>query len=47
MLQAVPGVTEAKVTLEPSLATVAYDSGRTDVKALKAAIDGAGYDARA
>lgn len=47
VLQAVLGVTEAKVTLEPSLATVVYDSGRTNVEALKAAIDGAGYDARA
>jgi copper chaperone len=47
VLKAVPGVTEAVVTLKPGSATVTYDAARTDVRALKAAIEGAGYDVAA
>ena len=47
VLKAVPGVTEAVVTLKPGTATVTYDTGRTDLPALKAAIEGAGYDVAA
>lgn len=46
VLKAVPGVADAKVTLDPGSATVAFDAARTNVPALKAAIEGAGYDAR-
>ncbi|HET7261487.1 MAG TPA: heavy-metal-associated domain-containing protein [Casimicrobiaceae bacterium] len=46
VLNAVPGVTETKVTLVPGSATVVFDSARTNLDALKAAIEDAGYDAR-
>jgi copper ion binding protein len=46
VLKAVPGVSEAKVTLEPGAATVVFDAARTNVAALQAAIEDAGYDAR-
>jgi len=47
VLKAVPGVTDAVVTLKPGAATVTYDAARTGVPALKAAIEGAGYDVAA
>lgn len=43
VLKAVPGVTDAAVTLHPGSAAVTYDPARTDVAALAAAITGAGY----
>jgi copper chaperone len=43
VLKAVPGVTDVSVTLQPGTAAVAYDATRTNVPALKAAIEDAGY----
>ena len=43
VLNAVPGVTDVSVTLEPARASVAYDATRTEPSALKAAIEDAGY----
>jgi copper chaperone CopZ len=43
VLKAVPGVTDAAVTLNPGSAAVTYDPARTDVAALAAAIADAGY----
>ena len=43
VLKAVPGVDDAVVTLRPGTATVTYDAARTNVDALKAAIEDAGY----
>lgn len=47
VLQAVPGVTEASVTLTPGAATVTFDAARTNVPALRVAIEGAGFDVAA
>ena len=44
VLKAVPGVTEAAVTLQPGVATVTYDPARTQPAALRAAIEDAGFD---
>jgi len=44
VLKAVPGVDDVAVTLTPGEAKVAFDPARTDVAALRAAIEGAGYD---
>ena len=44
VLKAVPGVVEVSVALSPGKATVGYDAARTDVAALRAAIEDAGYD---
>ncbi|HEX7329678.1 MAG TPA: heavy metal-associated domain-containing protein [Casimicrobiaceae bacterium] len=46
VLKAVPGVSDANVTLEPGSATVVFDATQTNVAALRAAIEDAGYDAR-
>ena len=43
VLKAVPGVDDAIVTLRPGTATVTYDAARTNVAALKTAIEDAGY----
>jgi copper chaperone len=43
VLKAVPGVGDVSVALNPGTATVVYDAARTDVPALKAAIEDAGY----
>jgi len=43
VLKDVPGVADVSVTLQPSVATVAYDANRTNVAALKSAIEDAGY----
>ena len=43
VLKAVPGVSEATVTLTPGAARVTYDPARTSEPALKSAIEGAGY----
>ena len=45
VLKAVPGVAEVSVTLQPGTASVVYDAGRTNVDALKAAVQNAGYGA--
>ena len=44
VLRTVPGVNDVAVTLRPGEARVEYDPARTDVAALKAAVQGAGYD---
>jgi len=44
VLKAVPGVTDATVTLTPGTAEVTFDPARTDVPALRAAITDAGFD---
>ena len=44
VLKSVPGVADAQVTLTPPKATVTYDPAKTDVGALRNAIEDAGYD---
>ncbi len=44
VLKAVPGVQEVAVTLDPGEAKIAFDPVHTGVAALRAAIEGAGYD---
>ena len=44
VLKAVPGVDDVAVTLTPGEAKIAFDPARTGVAALRAAIEGAGYD---
>ena len=44
VLKAVPGVGDVAVTLAPGEAKIAFDPARTGVAALRAAIEGAGYD---
>ncbi len=44
VLKAVPGVAEADVTLQPGSATVTFDAARTNVPALRVAIEDAGFD---
>ncbi len=47
VLKAVPGVTEANVTLTPGAATVTFDAARTNVPALRVAVEDAGFDVAA
>ena len=44
VLKAVPGVADVAVTLSPGAARIDFDAARTNAPALKAAIEGAGYD---
>ena len=44
VLKAVPGVVTVKVQLSPGLAEVNFDPARTQVAALKTAVEAAGYD---
>ena len=44
VLKAVPGDDDVAVTLTPGEAKVAFDPARTGVPALRAAIEGAGFD---
>ena len=44
VLQAVPGVADAAVTLQPGAAKVTFDPARTNAPALMGAIVDAGYD---
>ena len=44
VLQATPGVSQARVTLTPGQAEVTYDPARTDTAALRKAVEDAGYD---
>lgn len=46
-LQALPGVTEAEVSLEAAEAKVRFDPARVTVAALRAAVEDAGFDAPA
>ena len=43
VLKAVPGVSDAVVTLQPAEARVTFDAARTSVAALARAIEDAGY----
>lgn len=45
VLKAIPGVEFVDVSLEPAEASVRFDPARTDLGALKRAIDGAGFHA--
>lgn len=45
VLQALPGVNRAQVSLERGEATVDYDAGKLDPAALKAAVAKAGFEA--
>ena len=45
VLKAAPGVTDARVTLEPAQAVVQYDDAQTNPAQLKHAVEDAGYDA--
>ena len=47
VLKAVPGVEEVAVTLRPGAATVTFDPARTNVAALRTAVEDAGYDVAA
>jgi copper chaperone CopZ len=44
VLDGIPGVASAEVTLEPGQATVTYDPATAGLQAIKAAISDAGYD---
>jgi copper chaperone len=44
VLKAVPGVSDVAVTLHPGVASVSFDPARTETAALRAAIEGAGFD---
>ena len=45
VLESVPGVVAADVSLERGEAQVAYDAGRADLSQLTSAVDDAGYEA--
>ncbi len=47
VLKAVPGVTQADVTLTPGTATVTFDAELTNVPALRVAVEDAGFDVTA
>ncbi len=44
VLGTINGVSQAEVSLEKAQATVSYDSGKTSLQTIKAAITDAGYD---
>lgn len=44
VLEALPGVHDVTVTLSPGSAIVAYDTARVDLRALRKAVEEAGYD---
>jgi copper chaperone len=46
VLKAVSGVDEVAVTLQPGSARISFDPARTNPPALRAAIEGAGYDVK-
>jgi copper chaperone len=45
VLKAVPGVADARVTLEPAQASVQFDATLTSPAQLKTAVEAAGFDA--
>ena len=47
VLKALPGVQQVDVSLAASSANVRYDAARTDVPAMRTAIEDAGYGIRA
>lgn len=44
VLKGTPGVADAQVTLQPAQATVTFDPSKVQLPALRAAIEGAGFD---
>jgi len=46
VLESIPGVEQARVSLERGQAIVSFDPEQTDVQAFKAAITAAGYEPR-
>ncbi|HEY7943782.1 MAG: heavy-metal-associated domain-containing protein [Burkholderiales bacterium] len=44
VLSALPGVSDATVSLEAGTAQVTFDDARTDAAALRAAVESAGYE---
>ena len=46
VLQALDGVAKADVSLEKQCAVVDYDPGKVAVEALKASVEGAGFEVR-
>ena len=47
VLQALPGVADAQVSLAEACATVRYDPAQVSVQALREAVENAGFDAPA
>ena len=47
VLKAVPGVSDAAVTLQPGTAKVTFDPAKTQPAALRAAVESAGFDVAA
>ncbi|HVF64900.1 MAG TPA: heavy-metal-associated domain-containing protein [Casimicrobiaceae bacterium] len=47
VLEALPGVSNAEVTLQPPRASVDYDPARVTAEALRGAVQDAGYDVAA
>lgn len=47
VLKALPGVQQVDVSLAPGSANVRYDAARTNVPAMRSAIEDAGYGVRA
>ena len=45
VLQGIPGVAGVEVSLENGAATISYEPREVSVERLKAAVDGAGYEA--
>ena len=43
-VKGLPGVVAAEVNLEKKSLTVEYDAGKSDLAAIKAAVEDAGYD---
>ena len=44
VLEAIDGVSQTEVILEPGQATIEFDSAKTNIAALREAIEGAGFD---
>ena len=47
VLKALPGVEDVQVSLEGAAATVRHDPAKVSVEALRAAVEGAGFDSPA
>ncbi len=47
VLKALPGVEDVRVSLEGAAATVRHDPAKVSVEALRAAVEGAGFDSPA
>jgi copper chaperone len=44
VLQAIEGVNQVEVTLDPGQAVISFDSAKTNLSTLQDAIEGAGFD---